>query len=187
MVIEGYGHHGRAYRWRRGQHNAAATTGAVRIPERTRNARRPAPGSPADSLRVSRQSPGIFGSRVDWSTNEYNEATNDNKRGDAMTEFLKLSDAAKALGVHTRTMHRWIASGRLDARKTPGGHWRVSEDAIAGMEISLREFARMVGVHHLTARRWCEAGKIEFRRTAGGRYAVPLSEVERIGAGKKSP
>ena len=104
-----------------------------------------------------------------------------------MTEYLKLAEVSQMLGVHRITLHHWIAAGRLNARKTPGGHWRVSDDDLAHMDITLAEFARMVGVHHLTARRWCEAGKIEFRRTAGGRYAVPLSEVERIGAGKKSP
>jgi acetyl-CoA/propionyl-CoA carboxylase biotin carboxyl carrier protein len=46
-----------------------------------------------------------------------------------MSEELSPSQAAARIGATTRTVQRWIASGRLPARRV-GGRWRVSNDAI---------------------------------------------------------
>ena len=46
-----------------------------------------------------------------------------------MTEELTPSQAAERIGATTRSVQRWIASGRLPARRV-GGRWRVASDAI---------------------------------------------------------
>ena len=44
--------------------------------------------------------------------------------------LLTTREAAAALGVHERTLRRYIASGLLACRRLPGGHYRIPEDAI---------------------------------------------------------
>ena len=44
--------------------------------------------------------------------------------------LLTTREAAAALGVHERTLRRYIASGFLACRRLPGGHYRIPEDAI---------------------------------------------------------
>ena len=46
-----------------------------------------------------------------------------------MAEELSPSQAAARIGANTRSVQRWIASGRLPARRV-GGRWRVASDAI---------------------------------------------------------
>src|SRR6476646_1572627 len=46
-----------------------------------------------------------------------------------MSEELSPSQAAKRIGATTRSVQRWIASGRLPARRV-GARWRVASDAI---------------------------------------------------------
>ena len=46
-----------------------------------------------------------------------------------MAEELSPSEVARRLGTSTRSVQRWIASGRLPARRV-GGRWRVAFDAI---------------------------------------------------------
>jgi excisionase family DNA binding protein len=46
-----------------------------------------------------------------------------------MSEELSPSEAAARIGATTRTVQRWIATGRLAARRV-GGRWRVATDAI---------------------------------------------------------
>jgi acetyl-CoA/propionyl-CoA carboxylase biotin carboxyl carrier protein len=46
-----------------------------------------------------------------------------------MTDELSPSEAARRIGATTRSVQRWIASGRLPARRV-GGRWRVASDAI---------------------------------------------------------
>jgi len=46
-----------------------------------------------------------------------------------MSEELSPSQAAKRIGTTTRTVQRWIATGRLPARRV-GGRWRVANDAL---------------------------------------------------------
>ena len=46
-----------------------------------------------------------------------------------MPEELSPSQAAARIGATTRSVQRWIASGRLPARRV-GGRWRVASDAI---------------------------------------------------------
>src|SRR5262245_51380913 len=46
-----------------------------------------------------------------------------------MADELSPRQAAERLGATTRSVQRWIASGRLPARRV-GGRWRVASDAI---------------------------------------------------------
>jgi acetyl-CoA/propionyl-CoA carboxylase, biotin carboxylase, biotin carboxyl carrier protein len=46
-----------------------------------------------------------------------------------MTEELSPSQAAARIGATTRSVQRWIATGRLPARRV-GGRWRVASDAL---------------------------------------------------------
>src|SRR5258706_6952359 len=46
-----------------------------------------------------------------------------------MSDELSPSEAARRIGATTRTVQRWIASGRLPARRV-GGRWRVAFDAL---------------------------------------------------------
>jgi len=43
-----------------------------------------------------------------------------------MTEFLSTSQFAKTVGVSTRTVERWVANGKIQPMRTPGGHSRFT-------------------------------------------------------------
>jgi excisionase family DNA binding protein len=45
-------------------------------------------------------------------------------------KLLTTADAAAALGVHERTVRRYLASGLLVYRRLPGGHYRIPEQSI---------------------------------------------------------
>src|SRR5262245_54557260 len=57
-----------------------------------------------------------------------------------MADELSPRQAAERLGATTRSVQRWIASGRLPARRC-GGRWRVASDAIDafGVTVPARE------------------------------------------------
>ena len=46
------------------------------------------------------------------------------------TRWLSTREAAAVLGVHERTLRRYISSGLLGCRQLPGGHYRIPEEAI---------------------------------------------------------
>src|SRR5918997_3314973 len=50
-----------------------------------------------------------------------------------MTKELSPSQVAARLGATTRSVQRWIATGRLPARRV-GGRWRVASDALDAFE-----------------------------------------------------
>ncbi|MBA3234815.1 MAG: excisionase family DNA-binding protein, partial [Chloroflexi bacterium] len=50
-----------------------------------------------------------------------------------MADELSPSEVAARIGTTTRTVQRWIASGRLPAKRV-GGRWRVANDAIVALE-----------------------------------------------------
>jgi len=52
-----------------------------------------------------------------------------------MRDELTPSQAAKRIGATTRSVQRWIASGRLPARRV-GNRWRVASDAIDALVAS---------------------------------------------------
>ena len=45
--------------------------------------------------------------------------------------LLRPSIAAKRLGVCTETVKRWLRAARLEGVRSPGGQWRVLEDAVS--------------------------------------------------------
>jgi excisionase family DNA binding protein len=47
-----------------------------------------------------------------------------------MTDYLKPAEVAALLGVNAKTVKRWIRAGKLDAIKTPGGHWRIPTESV---------------------------------------------------------
>jgi acetyl-CoA/propionyl-CoA carboxylase biotin carboxyl carrier protein len=55
-----------------------------------------------------------------------------------MAGELSPSEAARRIGATTRTVQRWIALGRLPARRL-GGRWRVASDALDALVASGRE------------------------------------------------
>ena len=62
-----------------------------------------------------------------------------------MGEELSPSQAATRIGATTRSVQRWIASGRLPARRV-GGRWRVASDALdAFMALDTRGVPATVG------------------------------------------
>jgi excisionase family DNA binding protein len=63
-----------------------------------------------------------------------------------MREELSPSEAARRLGATTRSVQRWIALGRLPARRV-GGRWRVASDALdafVGRSLSAADPAAML-------------------------------------------
>ncbi len=44
-------------------------------------------------------------------------------------EWLTTGQAAELLGVSRSTIVRYIEAGTLDARRLPGGHWRIHRSA----------------------------------------------------------
>lgn len=44
---------------------------------------------------------------------------------------LTVAQAAAALGVHTRTLRRYLASGLIACHRLPGGHYRIPRESIA--------------------------------------------------------
>jgi len=45
-------------------------------------------------------------------------------------DYVTTGEAARVLGVGLNTIKRWIASGDLRGIQTPGGHWRIPEEAL---------------------------------------------------------
>ncbi|WP_457149551.1 helix-turn-helix domain-containing protein [Mycobacteroides abscessus] len=45
--------------------------------------------------------------------------------------YLTPAEAARHLHVSLRTIQRYIATGKLPALKTPGGHYRIKESDVA--------------------------------------------------------
>ena len=94
-------------------------------------------------------------------------------------ESLKLSEYAHALGISTRTAHRWIKSGRITAHQTKGGHWRVNPDQLAQGTLTPTQFAQVIGMSPVTVRRWCQANSIPHSTLPNGQYRIPMTEVPR--------
>lgn len=47
--------------------------------------------------------------------------------------MLSTRQAAAVLGVHERTVRRYLAAGALAHRRLPGGHYRIPTDAIEAL------------------------------------------------------
>lgn len=47
--------------------------------------------------------------------------------------LLRVSDAARRLGVHVNTIRAWIHSGKIAAVRWPSGHFRVAEEDVIAL------------------------------------------------------
>ena len=56
--------------------------------------------------------------------------------------YIKVKDAAKALGVSVMTLHRWDAKGKLKARRHPFNNYRLYKKA--DLERLLRKMGNKV-------------------------------------------
>ena len=65
-----------------------------------------------------------------------------------MPDDLSPSEAAHHIGTSTRTVQRWIRTGRLPARRV-GGRWRVAFDAIGALDAGLNRAAPKVLIRTL--------------------------------------
>jgi len=61
---------------------------------------------------------------------------------DNMSDELSPSEVARRFGTSTRSVQRWIVSGKLPARRV-GGRWRVASDAIGAFEPSIESPSRI--------------------------------------------
>jgi len=50
--------------------------------------------------------------------------------GDDLPRLFTTREASKLFGVGPESILRWIGQGQLQGIRTPGGHYRVSEEAI---------------------------------------------------------
>ncbi len=94
----------------------------------------------------------------------------------AQHQHLTTREAAAWLGVHERTVRRYISAGLLDYRKLPGGHYRIPQEAID-------EFWRMVNG---ARQRLCRVPKAE-RPQSGSARPMPAERARReLAAGERS-
>ena len=101
-----------------------------------------------------------------------------------MGEMLTVTQFASEVGVNRRTVLRWIREGRINAERTPGGHWRVPERDLTGRDLTLAEFAKEAGICKRTALRWVHSGRLDAHSTPGG-FMVAASEARRLGVARQ--
>src|SRR3954453_1124829 len=94
-----------------------------------------------------------------------------------MREELSPSEAARRLGATTRSVQRWIALGKLPARRV-GGRWRVASDALDAFQ-SAGEPPTATGTF---------AGRPVITRLAspdGRSHPAHVGSADRVGAGRR--
>jgi len=64
--------------------------------------------------------------------------------------WVTLTAYAARLGLHRATVQRWCREGRIRARRTPGGHWRVWD--AQPLPLTVREAAAELGLSERTIR-----------------------------------
>jgi len=100
-----------------------------------------------------------------------------------MTHWLTLTEYARLMGVNRRTAQAWAREGRIGARRTRGGHWRVNAAYLEPREMTVTEVATALEMSPRTVRGWCEAGTLRARRRgAAGQWLVKQSEIVRFEA-----
>src|SRR3954453_16762476 len=114
-----------------------------------------------------------------------------------MPEELSPSQAAARVGATTRSVQRWIASGRLPARRV-GGRWRVASDAIDAFVASGLPSASADGIATLfianrgeiasRITRTCERlGIVAITPPTEGENALDLLDIEAVVAAPPPP
>jgi excisionase family DNA binding protein len=78
----------------------------------------------------------------------------DNRMSPTPERMLTTAQAASALGVHERTVRRYLEAGTLTSQKLPGGHHRIPESAIlnlwSGTSRGVGAKPRVAGAAHAT-------------------------------------
>ena len=82
-------------------------------------------------------------------------------------------EAANALGRSAATLRRWVADGRLDARRGRGGWTYTKEDVqllrqFGAAWITSSQVARALGRSNKTVNAWADTGLLVCRRGQGG-------------------
>lgn len=106
---------------------------------------------------------------------------------------MSVHGAARALGVSTATVHRWLREGFIAGEQdAPGAPWRirlteelrskVAEEAPPGW-LGLDEAARMLGVARQTVLHWVQQGKLAAVHVRRGKRKGLRIQVKREEAG----
>lgn len=48
-------------------------------------------------------------------------------------DMYTLSQVAKRLGVHVNTVRLWCLTGKIEFARTPGGHYRIPDEAMQAL------------------------------------------------------
>jgi len=90
--------------------------------------------------------------------------------------WVTLTAYAARLGLHRATVQRWCREGRIRARRTPGGHWRVWD--AQPLPLTVREAAAELSLSERTIRAWCRSGRLRARQlSTGSEWLIEASEV----------
>lgn len=96
------------------------------------------------------------------------------------TNLLTTAQAAEALGVSLRTIQLWCESGKLNAKRTPGGHRRIPVAAVAAIRHSMGASSTTVVDDLLGALRALldagELGRVTAEIIAQARAAIARAE-----------
>jgi excisionase family DNA binding protein len=102
---------------------------------------------------------------------------------------ITAAEAARRLDVEEFTVARWLRSGILHGRRTPGGHWRLDPEdvdalrlersSLAGL-LTSPEAADRIGVAHSTMDRYLQQGKIPAVKTPGGHWRVDPVDLDAL-------
>jgi excisionase family DNA binding protein len=76
-------------------------------------------------------------------------------------EWLTLSEAAQALGVHPTTLRRWADHGDIPVRVTPGGHRRFLHADVAA-HLERKQGNAFIDTN--TGRAWADFALVETRQ-----------------------
>src|SRR5436305_7600193 len=97
-----------------------------------------------------------------------------------MAEELSRSAAAWESGATTRSIQRWIATGRLPARRV-GGRWRVASDALDAFVArnAVEPASRRGGENHEANGEQAATGQLPIRRLFIANRGEIAARVER--------
>ena len=122
----------------------------------------------------------------------------------ALRKNLTTGEVSQLLGVTVNCVKKWIYKGKLRAFRTPGGHFRITEEEFDRLahETGLRhdevidtrdskdrllttgDVARCTGVSTTTVKKWARSGKLRAIHLLGGHRRIALSALREFLAGR---